>query len=296
VVQVLWLCGPPGVGKTAVGWEIYCDLKRMGLAAGYVDIDQLGMCYPERASDPERHRLKARNLGAVVARFRQAGARCLVVSGVVDPGRAVSVDSLPSDALTVCRLRARAQDLKERLAGRRSDADVASVLREAELMDASDVAAACVDTTGRSVAEVVQLVRARTGGWPVLGSPSRSTAVATPAFVSTVDGAVLWLCGARGVGKSTVGFASYLKTLNAGRAAAYLDLDQIAFCNLVPPDSPRHHHLKADLLAALWEKLPRGRSRMPNHGRPCRRPSRGPDLPHDAARSEHHSVPPSRPT
>jgi uncharacterized protein YhfF len=30
-----------------------------------VDIDQLGMCYPEPASDPGRHRMKARNLGAV---------------------------------------------------------------------------------------------------------------------------------------------------------------------------------------------------------------------------------------
>ena len=80
----LWLCGPPGVGKTSVGWEIYSELVRSGIQTGYVDIDQLGMCYPELATDPGRHRMKTRNLGAVVAVYRAAEARCVVVSGVID--------------------------------------------------------------------------------------------------------------------------------------------------------------------------------------------------------------------
>ncbi len=44
--SVLWLYGPAGVGKTTVGWEIFSRLTRTGVAAAFVDIDQLGMCYP----------------------------------------------------------------------------------------------------------------------------------------------------------------------------------------------------------------------------------------------------------
>jgi hypothetical protein len=33
LIPVLWLCGPPGVGKTTVGWEIFTQLTRDGIAA-----------------------------------------------------------------------------------------------------------------------------------------------------------------------------------------------------------------------------------------------------------------------
>lgn len=255
MLPVLWLCGPPGAGKTAVGWQIYSDLTATGVAAGYVDIDQLGMCYPERASDPGRHRLQAGNLGPVVARYAAAGARCVVVSGVVDPDHGVHVGALPPIALTVCRLRAGGADLEQRLLRRGADADVAEVRRAAEAMDASDFADAWVDTTGLSVAEVARQVRSRTGGWPVLTGPSGSADLPALASVSVLDGSVLWLCGAHGVGKSTIGFATYLETLNSGRTAAYLDLDQIAFCNKAAPQDPRRHRMKADILAALWQNF-----------------------------------------
>jgi hypothetical protein len=52
LILVLWLCDPPGVGKTMVGWEIFSHLARAGIEAGYVNVDQPGMCYPEPVSDP----------------------------------------------------------------------------------------------------------------------------------------------------------------------------------------------------------------------------------------------------
>ena len=106
LIPVLWLCGPPGVAKSTVGWEIFTQLTQARIEAGYVDIDQLGICYPEPSSDPGRHRMKARNLGAVVANYRAAGARCVIVSGVVDPGCGVPADLIPRAAMTVCQLRA----------------------------------------------------------------------------------------------------------------------------------------------------------------------------------------------
>ncbi|MGH3672591.1 MAG: ATP-binding protein, partial [Pseudonocardiaceae bacterium] len=104
-LPTVWVCGPPGVGKTTVGWELFSQLTRAGVRAGYVDIDQLGICYPEPASDPGRHRLKVRNLDPIAVNFRAAGAECLIVSGVVDPEHGVHVDQLPHAALMMCRLR-----------------------------------------------------------------------------------------------------------------------------------------------------------------------------------------------
>jgi adenylylsulfate kinase-like enzyme len=259
VIPVLWLCGPPGVGKTTVGWEIYSELVRSGIQTGYVDIDQLGMCYPEAAYDPGRHRMKARNLGAVIAGYRAADARCVVVSGVVDPGYGVPTDELPHVALTVCRLRADQQELTQRFVYRRGPPEgLEQVLQEAADLDAGAVADVCVDTSGLTAAEVALRVRERTGNWPVLTDPGRSCAAAEPSHGQAVAdvtrsgvdlaGPVLWLCGATGVGKSTVGFQVYLKALRAGLTAAYIDLDQLGFCGPTPAD----HQVKAHNVAAMW--------------------------------------------
>ncbi|MDT0441466.1 hypothetical protein [Streptomyces johnsoniae] len=252
-IPVLWVCGPPGVGKTTVAWEIHSRLKRAGIAAGYADIDQLGICYPEPASDPGRHRMQADNLGAVVSAYRAAGARCVVVSGVVDAARGVHTDRIPHAALTVCRLRAERDVLERRFTARDgAGADaVADVLREADALDAGGIGDVCVDTTGLPVAEVARRVRASTGGWPGTDLPAARQVPDVPAAAGA-DGPVLWLCGAAGVGKSTVGFALYLRLLRAGLTAAYLDLEQIGFLRPAPPDDPGNHRVKARNLAAVW--------------------------------------------
>ncbi|EPJ39081.1 hypothetical protein STAFG_3813 [Streptomyces afghaniensis 772] len=247
---------------------MYSQLTRAGIEAGFVDIDQLGICYPEPATDPGRHRMKARNLDAVTAGFRAAGARCLIVSGVVDPVRGVHVDQIPQAAVTVCRLRADRDELRQRFTGRGGPAELMDgVLREADALDASSFADTCVDTSGLPVHEVTQLVRERTGGWPALTPVQPGGAVKPPTVAavtapdrspvsaqaaSLVHDPVLWLCGATGVGKSTVGFEVYQRVLRAGVMAAYLDLDQLGFCHPVPNDDPGNHRVKARNMAAVW--------------------------------------------
>lgn len=255
LIPVLWLCGPPGVGKTTVGWEIFSQLTRAGIETGYVDIDQLGMCYPEAVSDPGRHRMKAQNLGLVVANFRAAGARCVIVSGVVDAAYGVHADMVPRGVVTVCRLRAGRDELRQRFAGRRGQVGaVDDVLREADALDASDFADVCVDTSAVPVAGVARLVRERSGGWPVLTGPGRSSKAAEPGghAGAAAGGPVLLLCGVTGVGKSAVGFEVYLRDLRAGFTAAFIDLDQIGFCRPAPPGDTSNHRVKAANLAALW--------------------------------------------
>src|SRR5947207_813650 len=99
----MWLCGPPGAGKSAVGWAVYAGLARSGARAGFVDIDQLGMCLPAPPDDPERYRLKARNVFAVAGNFRAAGCDAVVVSGHLGSS-GISSLTASGDSLTICRL------------------------------------------------------------------------------------------------------------------------------------------------------------------------------------------------
>jgi adenylylsulfate kinase-like enzyme len=93
-LSVLWLCGPPGAGKSAAGWALYDGLARSGARAGFVDIDQLGMCLPAPPDDPQCYRLKERNASALAANFRVAGCEALVVSGDLGPSQAISSGTL----------------------------------------------------------------------------------------------------------------------------------------------------------------------------------------------------------
>jgi adenylylsulfate kinase-like enzyme len=248
---VLWLCGPAGVGKTAVAWELYAQLVRAGVEVGYVDIDQLGMCYPEPESDPGRYRMAAQNLGAVVAGYRAAGARAVVVSGVVDPVHGPRAASIPDVALTLCRLRVGAEELTRRLVARQGDRGmVAEALAEAEALDAGDVGDLCVDSSGLPEAQVVRQVRERTAGWTARAGP----AVRQERPPGPRDGPILWLCGATGVGKSAAGFDLYLRhVLGRNISGAFVDLDQIGFFRPTRADTRVDHLMRARILTAMWQ-------------------------------------------
>lgn len=240
-VPVLWLCGPPGVGKSTVGWAVHQRLLESGVDAGYVDVDQLGICHPEPASDPGRHLMQARNLDAVVANFGATGARCVVVSGVVDVERGVPVELLPHATVTLCRLRLDRDEHRRRLAARGAPADMADrALAEAAVLEPG--VAVSVDAGG-SVAEVVDRVVRHAETLPTEGE----IRVVRHAGALPAEGQVLWLCGATGVGKSAVGFAVYRRLLRAGRTAAYVDLDQIGF------HGPLDHRVRARIVASMWQ-------------------------------------------
>jgi hypothetical protein len=260
-LPVLWVWGPSGVGKTTVTWDLFVRLADEGVPAGYVDIDQLGMCYgpptaqrwaPEPVDDPGRHLLKARTLDAVLANFWDAGAACVVVPGVTDPVRGVETDLLPHAALTTCRLRAAPAELARRLATRGNPfADpTAQELAQAEALDRAFATEPCVDTTGLTVGQVVDRVRACTG-WPALMAPITAPGAALPVPDPT-PGEILWLSGPAAIGKSAVGWQVYQQVRRSGVSAAFVDLDQIGFRRPVPACDPGNHRLKAANLGAVW--------------------------------------------
>lgn len=169
LIPFLWLCGPSGVGKSSVGWEIFARLDRAGVRSAYVDTDQLGMCYPAPDDDPGNDRIKARNLGLVWSNFRAAGVRCFVVSGGVDTQAVADTytDQVPGTALTLCRLRVGHAELRQRFLHRNwLPEQVDAAVEEADRLDHEGFGDVCVDTDGLSIPKVADLVRERAGGWP----------------------------------------------------------------------------------------------------------------------------------
>ncbi len=250
-VPVLWICGAPGSGKSTVGWEVRARLAAEGADVAYVDVDQLGICFPEPDGDPGRTRLQARVLARLVDGFAAEGARGIVVSGVTDSEDGPHGDLLENAALTVVRLTADEETLRERLTARGSADMVEGTLDDARVLARSRFADHVVDTAGVSVDAVVELVLAAVAGWP--GNPSSGLS-RTPGEASAEPGGrVLLLTGATGVGKSTVGFPVFLQSLSAGVPTAYLDLDQVSF---VPPASgPAPVRVTARHAAAAWTEF-----------------------------------------
>jgi adenylylsulfate kinase-like enzyme len=252
MIPVLWLCGPPGVGKTAVAWEIYRRLQLAGADPAYVDVDQLGMCSPPPTDDPSRHTVKARNVAALRANFAASGARTLIVSGVVDAQRGPDVYALGGPHIVVARLRADPDELLTRLRRRReSFAQDEAAVEEAKAFDRSTFANSCIDTSGLSIDQAATRALRDIGDWPPAAHEPSDSSSSDTGTGAHVGGEVLWLSGTTGVGKSTVGFRAYLDVLRSGGHAAYVDVDQIGFCIAAPND----HSLRAGNLAALWSNF-----------------------------------------
>ncbi|MEY9904839.1 hypothetical protein ABIA35_001055 [Catenulispora sp. MAP12-49] len=82
-VPVVFLTGARAVGKSTIGYALFTRLNRTVAKSAYMDLAQLGFCRPVPADDPQHHRLKATVLAAGWRTFRDAGARHLVVTGVI---------------------------------------------------------------------------------------------------------------------------------------------------------------------------------------------------------------------
>ena len=130
-------------------------------------------------------------------------------------------------------------------------------------MDASNLADVEVETTDVPATEVAALVRHACRDWsgfgPAVREPRRD--VACPATgagggrhagADAAGGHILLITGPAGVGKSTIGFALYMRCLSAELTAGYVDLGQIGFVSPGTPGDRSQHRLKARNLAVMW--------------------------------------------
>ena len=249
---VLWLYGPPGVGKSEVSWQLFTELAQTGARVAFTETDQLGMCFPAPAGASGRQRIKVRNLRAMIPNYREAGAQCMIVNGVLDPVDGLGSEPLPARVMT-CRLRADVEEVVRRFVAREGPhGDLREVRDEVASMDKSDFADACIDTTGVTAGDVAAMVRKECATWPGFAGARPETDVPGVSIGGgSAGGQVMLICGPAGAGKSTIGFELYLRCLRTGITTGYVDLDQIGFLRPAA-DRAARHRLKARNLAAVW--------------------------------------------
>ncbi len=206
-------------------WALFEALADEGVTVAYLDIDQVGMLYPATDDDPERYQLKAEALAALVPNYARAGAKVLIVSGVVDPSAPADVSvSYPGVNVTFCLLSVGDDVLRARILERGWDADEAAE-ENATLPDAPFVSS-IVDTSGRSVSEVVAQVRSYLSFGDACAPVAGIDAVAEP-LLSVVDLVVIY--GPRAVGSSSVSFSLAMGRWRGGSSTGFVDLQQLAF-------------------------------------------------------------------
>ncbi len=274
VLPVLWVCGAPGTGKSTVAWQVLLDLEQQGIRAGCVDIDQLGMVYPPPDGDGDRDLLKAANLEAVIPHHAAAGARVLVVSGVVDVER-VEYFSTHTDGfeVTFCQLIVEEAVLRRRIAARGwSTADGDRAVEEMHALRRANLIDTTLDTTACTVRELAAHVRslvdpaAADAVHPVPDLPPHSALTSAPnpapdpvptsvpdsaADVVGPEGNVIVVCGPRAVGTSSVSWAMFMRCTKVGRRTCYLDLEQISFLRGASPTDADRTALRNANVAAL---------------------------------------------
>ncbi|HVG89496.1 MAG: AAA family ATPase [Gaiellales bacterium] len=179
-VPVLLLTGPSGVGKTTVAYEVSAMLAARDVAHALIDTDNLDHIHPPPADDPTKGRLTAANLAAVWANLSRAGARRLILTGVVEDLEAelrLLGPAVPEGQWTVVLLRASYEERARRLAGRESGSGLEYHLARtrivAERLERRTHGRLVVDTDGLSVEQVAAAVleAAGWGGGPAQPPP-----------------------------------------------------------------------------------------------------------------------------
>ena len=249
-MRILWLFGPPGVGKSVTAWGLLDLLSDRGEAPSYVDIDQLGMADPEPTGEGEAHALKAWALAAVGRVHAQRGATTLVVSGVLDPDQIGFYRRALADFdLALVRLTADEVVLRRRMDARGHHAeDWSGVLADARRHEAARHRLPVVRSDAGTPSEVARRVLdvART----LPDSSSARADESTPTKTVGVGRAVL-LTGSRVSGKSTVGWLVFMLARQRDIPTAFVDLRQLGFRGRA--GGPTDHALQAATTGALWQ-------------------------------------------
>jgi adenylylsulfate kinase-like enzyme len=160
-VRALLVTGPVGVGKTTVAEAVGDLLAAAEVPHAVIDLDWLRCSWPSPADDPFQLELELRNLRAVARNYADAGARRLVLAGVLESraDRARYTEAVAAE-LTVCRLTADLSVIRDRLAVRhRHDSGLrwhVDRAGELERIFASAGVEDFVVAADRAVAEVAQ--------------------------------------------------------------------------------------------------------------------------------------------
>lgn len=116
-IPVLLITGTIGSGKTSVASEVSEILISRNVPNAVLDLDWLGQVYPGKSDDRYNQRLILENLSAIWPNLREAGAGRLVLARVIEDRSELAEyrKAIPGAAITVVRLKASPEVLKERI-------------------------------------------------------------------------------------------------------------------------------------------------------------------------------------
>jgi adenylylsulfate kinase-like enzyme len=161
-VEVLFLTGQPGAGKTAVAKELSELLWQLREPHAVIDLDELCRGLLPTPTRNYNRALALANLTAVWANFHAAGVRRLILARMIE-----SLDDLDQFGnaiahaqLTVCVLQAPTPMIEQRITGREPGTArrflLSATTRIAAQMAGLDLPGICVDNGQRSISEVAR--------------------------------------------------------------------------------------------------------------------------------------------
>lgn len=171
MIDAVFVNGTVGAGKTTLAEEISRQEGEAGVVHGLIDVDALRRLHPAPADDPFAHAVEMVNLRDVARNLRNAGARRLVLAGVIEEVEEVPRyrAALDSRGLLVVRLVVRPDIAAARLHRRHERDDerewhVARSPRLAAILDAAALDDLVLDSSDRPPAALAHEVR-RAAGW-----------------------------------------------------------------------------------------------------------------------------------
>ncbi|MDO5734952.1 MAG: hypothetical protein Q4P15_00590 [Propionibacteriaceae bacterium] len=115
----LLITGTVGAGKTSTAYAVGEELRRQGVPHAVIDLDELCRGWPSPPEDPFNSILGFTNLRSVSQNYLLAGARRLIMAGVVEGTEGVEEHTAAVGmSVTVCRLRVDLNLVRQRLVAR----------------------------------------------------------------------------------------------------------------------------------------------------------------------------------
>jgi hypothetical protein len=117
VVDAVFINGTVGVGKTSAGEALSALQADAGQPHAFIDVDTVRGLWPSPVHDRFQHELELENLRDLSNNYRNAGARQLILAGVIEDRVEIPryAAALGVNRLFVCRLTVDALVVDERL-------------------------------------------------------------------------------------------------------------------------------------------------------------------------------------